>query len=97
MGNLMDPFRGKGGGGNPPNRTVSVRSVGPIQQRDIRKPILQASRQDLSRAAAIYGAASSVFAVLTVFMFFKGMWVTGLIMIVPTFCLAGFSWYYMKP
>lgn len=97
MGNMMDNFRGKPPQNPQSRNTVSVRSVGPVPSRNIRQPVVPPSNETLSRAAAIYGAAAAVFAVLTVFMFIQGMWFTGLIMIVPTFCLGGFSWYYMKP
>lgn len=94
MANITDPRNNKPA--QKAKGTISVRAVGPVPQTDIRKAPPRMTRQDLSRASAIYGAAASVFGVLTVFMLFKGMWVTGLIMIVPTFCLGGFAWYYLK-
>lgn len=95
MANITDPRTPKPQA-QKAKGTVTVRSVGPVPQTDIRKAPARMTRQDLSRASAIYGAAASVFGVLTIFMMIKGMWITSLIMIVPTFCLAGFAWYYMK-
>jgi hypothetical protein len=93
MGNMLDKFRGQKAPDS--KNTVSVYSVGPIAKpMGQQRAPLQDSR--LPRAVAIYGAAAAVFAVLTIFYFIQGMWFTGLILIVPTFCLGGFSWYYLK-
>ena len=94
MANMLDLFKGKPTNSqNKPKAAVSVYSVGPIA-----RPIQQPAAQDssLPRAAAIYGAAAAVFAVLTVFYLIKGIWFTGLVMIVPTLCLAGFAYYNLK-
>ncbi|HVY13216.1 MAG TPA: hypothetical protein VHB73_06600 [Alphaproteobacteria bacterium] len=74
---------------------VSVYSVGPIAKPVMQKPGAP-QNVPLPRAVAVYGAAAAVFAVLTIFYFIRGQWWTGLIMILPTFCLAGFTWYYLK-
>jgi hypothetical protein len=92
MVQLPDLFKNRTGKTVPRNQ-ISVSSVGPIA-RHIQQPATGQSA--LPRAAAIYGAAAAVFAVLTIFMLFKGQWVTGLIMIVPTFCLGGFAYLNMK-
>lgn len=93
MANMMDRFKAKPSAPVKGKNTLSVYSMGPLG-----KPI-QASAQSesaLPRAAAIYGAASAIFAVLTVFYLIKGIWFTGLIMILPTICLGGFAYYNMK-
>jgi hypothetical protein len=92
MGNIMDKFRGKPSSTKAKN-TLSVYSVGPLA-----RPIQQQPQSEsaLPRAAAIYGAASAIFAVLTVFYLIKGIWITGAIMILPTACLGGFAYHYMK-
>ncbi len=95
MPNMLDFFKGPRQPQQP--RGVSVYSAGPIGRPGTRPNIQQATPEQLSRAAAIYGMGAAIFAVLTVYIFIQGMWFTGLIMIVPTFCLAGFCWYYMKP
>lgn len=99
MGNMLDFFRKGPEQKDAPRKsnTVSVYSVGPVPGRNIRQPVVKPSSEELTRASAIYAAGAAIFAVLTVFMFIQGMWFTGIIMIVPTFCLGGFSWYYMKP
>lgn len=96
MGNMLDFFRGSqtGASGKRPN-TVSVYSVGPLAKPLGQKPGLQQNSQ-LPRAVAVYGVAAAVFGVITLYYLFSGMWLTGLIMIVPTFCLSGFAWYYLK-
>lgn len=102
MGNMLDMFKGKlttppgTASGKAPEKakgSISVYSVGPIA-----RPIPQQPAQDsaLPRAAAVYGAASAIFAVLTVFYLIKGIWFTGIVLIVPTFCLGGFAYHYMK-
>jgi len=92
---------GKGGGPTrpsaPQNKMVKVSSTGSIQ----RPPQMQRSAAPekpvpLPRAVAIYGAASAIFAVLTIFYLVRGPWWTGVIMILPTLCLAGYAWYYLK-
>jgi hypothetical protein len=92
MGNMLDKFKGSKSSG--PKNTVSVYSVGPIAKPAMQRNAVGDSK--LPRAVAIYAAAAAVFAVLTVFYFIQGMWFTGLILVVPTFCLGGFSWYYLK-
>ena len=94
MANFLDPFRGNASGETKKN--LSVRAVGPIAQPNLRKPQPAPSPSQLNRAAAIYGAAASVFGVLTIYMFTQGMWVTGLIMVVTTAALAGYSWYFFR-
>ncbi len=93
MGNMLDMFKGKPTNSAKPKNTLSVYSVGPLA-----KPIQSTPQADssLPRAAAIYGAAAAVFAVLTVFYLIKGIWFTGIIMILPTICLGGFAYYNMK-
>ncbi len=91
MGTMLDLFKGKPAA--PKAKTVSVYSVGPLA-RPIPTPVQQDAA--LPRAAAIYGAAAAVFAVLTVFYLIKGIWFTGLVMILPTLCLGGFAYYNMK-
>jgi hypothetical protein len=76
---------------------VKVQSTGSIQ----RPPQMQRAAAPqkpvpLPRAVAIYGAASAVFAVMTIFTLFSGRIITGVIMILPTLCLAGYAWYYLK-
>lgn len=97
MGNKIDLFRGKPSADKPTGKNVvSVFSVGPIATPLNMKPAAPADG-GLPRAAAIYAGAATVFAVIAVYYLFTGSWITGLIMIVPTGCLAGFAWYYMKP
>lgn len=92
MANFLDKFKGK-----PPEKpkgTMAVYSfglVGKPLERQAPPPETQ-----LPRAAAIYGAAAAIFAVLTVFYLIKGIWFTGLVMIVPTLCLGGFAYHNMK-
>jgi hypothetical protein len=93
MANMLDFF--KGPKGQAPKQSVSVYSVGPIGKPNppARGP---APNAQLPRAVAVYAAGCAIFTVLTLFYFIKGMWFTGLILIVPTFCLGGFAWYYLK-
>jgi hypothetical protein len=94
MTNMMDKFRGKPTVNALTKKSaMSVYSVGPIAQ-----PLARAAQPDngLPRAAMVYGAAAAIFAVLTVFMLFKGQWFTGIVMIVPTCCLGGFAYFNMK-
>lgn len=92
MRNMLDLFKGKPFS-PAPKKTISVYTAGPLA-----RPIQRPAQSDtaLPRAAAIYGAAAAVFAVLTVFYLIKGIWFTGLVMILPTICLGGFAYYYMK-
>ncbi|NDE89702.1 MAG: hypothetical protein EB059_00965 [Alphaproteobacteria bacterium] len=92
MSNFLDKFKGRPAA--PAKSALSVYSVGPIA-----RPLPQrspAANAALPRAAAIYGAAAAVFAVLTVFYLIKGIWFTGLVMIIPTICLGGFAYYNLK-
>lgn len=93
MGNMMDKFKGKPSSAARPKNTLSVYSMGPLG-----KPIQTPTGPEstLPRAAAIYGAAAAIFAVLTVFYLIKGIWFTGLVMILPTICLGGFAYYNLK-
>mgnify|MGYP003385630160 CR=1 FL=1 len=92
MANMMDRFKGKPSTPKSKN-TLSVYSAGPLG-----RPIQQTPQSEsaLPRAAAIYGAAAAVFAVLTVFYLIKGIWFTGIVMILPTICLGGFAYYNLK-
>lgn len=95
MSNMLDLFRGKTSqqqGGRPRN-TIAVTSTGSLARP---LPKMAAQQSHLPRAAAIYGGAAAAFAVLTLFYLIKGQWFTGLVLIVPTCCLAGFAYYYMK-
>ncbi len=95
MGNMLDLFKGKPSASAPkPKSGISVYTSGPLAQ-PIQRPTAPESR--LPRAAAIYGAAAAIFAVLTVFYLIKGIWFTGIVMILPTLCLGGFAYYNMKP
>ncbi len=93
MGNMLDMFKGKPSASAQKPKTISVYSVGPLA-----RPIQQQPQPEsaLPRAAAIYGAACAIFAVLTVFYLIKGIWFTGIVMILPTICLGGFAYYNMK-
>lgn len=95
MGNMLDQFRGKPTQGARPRNTISVTSAGPIT-RPLSQNSATPQQARLPRAAAIYGGAAAVFAVICIFYLIKGNWFTGLVLIVPTFCLAGFAYYYMK-
>lgn len=90
---MLDIFKGKPSTPPKPKGAVSVYSVGPIA-----RPIQQEPQPDnaLPHAAAIYGAASAIFAVITVFYLLKGIWFTGIVLIIPTFCLGGFAYHYLK-
>lgn len=94
MGNKIDLFRGKSDTPVKGKNLVSVFSVGPIATPLY--PSASGKQGKLPHAAAIYGGAAAVFAVVAIYYLFTGAWVTGLIMIVPTFCLAGFAWYYVR-
>jgi hypothetical protein len=94
MSNMLDKFRGKPSAqAQKGKNTISVYSMGPLAS-PVQRPAMPEST--LPRAAAIYGAAAAVFAVLTVFYLIKGLWFTGLVMIVPTLCLGGFAYFYIK-
>ena len=95
MPNFLDLLRPKKEAPKKPGgKTLTAYSAGGAVTRPIREAL--SKRGPLPRAAAIYGGAAAVFAVITVFYLFRGQWITGLIMILPTACLAGFAWQYMK-
>lgn len=94
MANLLDLFRPREGAKKPGAKTVTVFTTGSLTNPSMREALSR--KGPLPRAAAIYGAAAAIFVVITVFYLFRGQWVTGLIMILPTACLAGFAWQYMK-
>jgi hypothetical protein len=94
MNNLQDLLRGAKSSKDRLKNSIAVFTSGPVIKPAARPQLSQ--KGPLPRAAAIYGAAAAIFAVITIFYLFKGQWVTGLIMILPTFCLGGFAWHYMR-
>ncbi len=98
MGNFLDFFKGPGALDKAAQKnSVSVYSVGPLaKSTGYQKPPPGDGNVPLPRAVAVYGAAAAGFGVLAVYYLFSKMWFTGLILLIPTFCLAGFAWYYLK-
>lgn len=92
---MLDMFKGKpSASAQKPKSGIAVYTSGPLA-KPVERPTTPEST--LPRAAAIYGAAAAIFAVLTVFYLIKGIWFTGLVMILPTLCLGGFAYYNLKP
>lgn len=98
MGNFLDQFRGPASSGKAARKnSVSVYSVGPISRAwSSQQQGAAPQNVPLPRAVAVYGAAAAGFGVLAIYYLFGKMWFTGLVLLIPTFCLAGFAWYYLK-
>jgi len=91
MANNLDKWRGKSG--SKGKNLVSAYAVGPIRKPAAPAAAGKKNAASLPLPAAIYASAAAIFAVITVFYLFKGSWITGGIMIVPTCCLGGFAWH----
>lgn len=93
MANMLDKFKEKISGTAPKKSGVTVYTSGPLA-KPINRPV--APESALPHAAAIYGAAAAIFAVLTFYYLIKGHWFTGTVMILPTLCLGGFAYHHLK-
>jgi uncharacterized membrane-anchored protein len=100
MSDFLDKLKGKLPQKNMPQNMsvprnqITVSSVGPIS-----RPLQNTTSQNpasLSTVSMIYAAAAAVLGVIAIYYLFKGQWITGLIMIVPTGCLGGFAYFTMK-
>jgi hypothetical protein len=50
----------------------------------------------LPNASIIYGAAAAALLVLCLYFLFTGMWLTGILLLLPTGCLLGFALHFMN-
>jgi hypothetical protein len=86
---LPPPSKGKRPGTYLPDVRRSSFSLAP-------RPMAPDAGGQLPNASLIYGAGAAALITFSLYFLFTGMWLTGILLLLPAGCLLGFALHYMR-